>query len=88
MRINLAVIPLLDAEHEIDSAAAQDFRLDTKVPSSNLEAMKNVGRYFIVWNVLIHDITHAFHLELVVTVSFHETLLEEYFLVKEALRAC
>jgi len=84
VRVDFSVISLLYAEHEVDTATAQDIRLDTKIPSRNLEAMENVCGNFIERYIFIHDITHIFHLKLVVTVRLHEALLKEYFLIKEA----
>ena len=50
--------------------------------------MKKVTRYLFGRNSFVHDITHVFHLEFIVSVSFHEAFLEQNFLVKEAFIAC
>ena len=47
--------------------------------------MQEVGGYLIFWHAFFHDIFHIFHLEIVLSVGFHETFLEKDFLIEETL---
>ena len=42
MGIDLAVISMLDAEHEVDSAACKFSLNEVEVPCRDLEAMKDI----------------------------------------------
>lgn len=87
VRVNFSVVALLDTEHEVDSAALKNRIIDAKVPSCALETVQNVAWDIVGVDVRVHDITHVLHLEVAVAISFHEALLEEHLLVKEAFFA-
>ena len=57
MGIDLAVISLLDAEHEVDSAASKEVLSEAKVPCRDLEAMKDICRNLCRIDVIVHDVT-------------------------------
>lgn len=88
VRINFAIVPLLDAEHEINTSSFKDFRVNSKIPSCALKAMENISGDFIIFDVIVHNISHGLHLEIVVTIRVHEALLEQNFFVKETFLTC
>ena len=56
MRVDLTIITLFDAEHEVDAAALKDLILNTEVPGSGLETMQDVGGDLIFRHPWIHDV--------------------------------
>lgn len=87
VRVDLTIISVLDAEHEIDSTTSQVVSLDTEVPSRDLETVQKIAGNLIRINALVHDITHVAHLKVLVTIQLHETFLEEDFFIEEAFLA-
>ena len=85
--VDLSIVALLDAEHEVDSATLQNLVLDTEVPRRALETMQEVRWDVGFWHALVHYVTHLLHLEIAIAVRIHEPLLEEHLLVKEAFVA-
>ena len=81
MGVDLAVVTLLDAEHEVDSATSEQILLNTEVPSRNLETMQDVGRNVTLFDLWVHDVLHLLHLELVVTIYVHKAFLKEHLLI-------
>ena len=84
MRVDFTIVSVLDAEHEVDTSTAQVVSLNAKVPSCNLKAVQNIAGNLFGVNTFVHDITQVAHLEVFVTIQFHEAFLEEYFLIKKA----
>jgi len=87
VRVDLAVIAMLDAEHKVNSAALQKRIFNAEVPSRALEAMQKIAGNLFLGNAFLHDVTNVLHLKLAVAVHIHESLLEESFLVKESFIA-
>lgn len=87
VRVNLAVVPLLDTEHEIDAASTKDGRIDAEIPRRDLETMQKIRGHLLRLDARVHDVTDLLHFELVVAVQFHESLLEEDFFVEETFFA-
>ena len=81
VRVDFTIVTLLDAEHEVDAAPLENLLLNAEVPGGHLEAMKQIGRNLILREILVHDVTHLFHLELLVLAKLHEALLEELLLI-------
>ena len=87
MGVNLTVVSLLYAEHEVDSTTFEDGLIDTEVPSSHLETMKKVLGDLRLVHARLHDVLHALHFKFRVSAHLHETLLEESLLIKKAFVA-
>ena len=85
VRVDLTIVAMLDAKHEVDAAALEHIRINIKVPRSRLETVKQVGWVLIDGHFRIHHVTHVLHLELVVSIDLHEVLLEEQLLIEELL---
>ena len=68
VRVNLAVVALLDAEHKIYSASLKQCIFDAKVPCCALEDMQNICWNFFGRDTFIHYVTHVLHLEVAITV--------------------
>lgn len=47
--------------------------------------MQHVAWYIAGVDIIVHDISHVFHLELFVPALLHETFLEEHFFIEELL---
>jgi hypothetical protein len=73
--VDFAIVPLLERKHEIDSSSLKALVVQTKVPSANLEQMKNI--FGDLFDAFIHQILHGFHLPLAVPVFVHITLFLE-----------
>ena len=76
VRVNLTIVTLFNAKHEVDAAALQDLILYTEVPSSSLETVQNVGWDLIFRNSWVHDLGQLFHGKLLVLVDVHEAFLK------------
>ena len=81
VRVDLTIVTLLDAEHEVDAATLENLLLNAEVPGCDLEAMKQIGRNLVLGDFLVHDVTHLLHLKLVVFAKLHEALLEQLLLI-------
>jgi len=68
MGVDLAIISLLNTEHEVDAATLQNILLNAEIPGGHLEAVKDIGGDFVGGDLLVHDVTHVFHLELLVAI--------------------
>jgi len=84
MGVDLTVVTLLDAEHEVDSATSEHILLNTEVPCRNLETMQDVGWNVTFFDLWVHDILHLLHLEIVVTIDIHKAFLKENLLIEES----
>lgn len=76
MRVDFAIISLLNTEHEIYASALQELLIYAKVPRRDLKAMKEVAGDFFRWHTFVHDVMHTFHLKLIITIKVHKALLE------------
>ena len=47
VRVDFAVVAVLDAKHEVDAAAPEDVHLNAEVPSRDLEAVQDVRWDFL-----------------------------------------
>ena len=91
MGVDLAIVSLLDTEHEIDSATFQDVIRDAKVPCCHLETMEEIiGNFlwFLLLDFWVHDIDDLSHFPDVIPSQLHKVLLEEHLLVKKLLLSC
>ena len=76
VRVDLTIVTLFNAEHEVNAAALQDLILYTEVPSSSLETVQNVGWDLILRYSWVHDLRKLFHGKLLVLVDVHEAFLK------------
>ena len=83
--VDLAIITLFDAEHEVDTSSFKHIGVDPEVPRRNLEAMQQVSWMLFSGNIWIHDVADILHLKFIVAVDLHKILLEENLLIKELL---
>mmetsp|Transcript_35383 Transcript_35383/g.34415 ORF Transcript_35383/g.34415 Transcript_35383/m.34415 type:complete len:245 (-) Transcript_35383:17-751(-) len=83
MRIDLAIIPLLDCKDKVYPTPLQDVLVQPEVPSRHLEHMDNVsGDLLDAWS---HEISHIFHLPVFVSVLFHESFFYQKVHIEEVL---
>ena len=85
MRVDLTIVPLFDAKHEVDAAALKGLILYAEVPSSGLETMQDVGGDLIFRHSFVHDVRQLFHGKLLVLVNVHEAFLKEHLFIEESL---
>ena len=85
MRVDLTIITLLDAKHEVDAAALKGLILYAEVPSSGLETVQDIGGDLIFRHSWVHDVRQLFHGKLLVLVDVHEAFLKEHLFIEESL---
>ena len=85
VRVDLAIVSLLDGEHQIDSSSFQDIFFYAEVPGGHLENVEHVGRDVCCFHIGVHDVADILHLEVAISVLGHEALLDHDLLVKELL---
>lgn len=82
MTVDLTIISLLEAKHEIDSSSLELFLLQAEIPGADLEQVKAVLWERISGKVLVHELIHSLHFPLA-TNLFHVAVLSEIALIKE-----
>ena len=83
MRVDLTIVALFDAEHEVDAAALQDLILYAEVPGSGLETVQDVRWDLIFGHSWVHDLRQLFHGKFLVLVDVHEAFLEQNLFIEE-----
>ena len=87
MRVDLAIISLLNTEHEVYAMAPKLLIFNAKVPGRHLEAVQDVAGGLLLRHLLVHDVFHLFHCIVLVFVDVHEPFLKENLFVEEAFFA-
>ena len=87
MRVDLAIISLLNTEHEVYAMAPELLIFNAKVPGRHLEAVQDIAWSLLFRHFLVHDVFHLFHCIVLVFVDVHEPFLEENLFVEKALLA-
>ena len=82
--VDFSIISVLDAEHKVDTTAFKVVLSETKVPRGDLEAMKHVGWHLVLGDAFVHYVAHITHLEFLITVQLHKSLLKQHFFIEEA----
>jgi hypothetical protein len=82
--VDLTVVSLFKAKHEINSSSLELFLLKAEIPGAHLEQMKAVLWKRISGKVFVHELIHGLHFPLA-TLFFHVAVLSEIALIKELM---
>jgi len=80
VRVDLAIVPLLDRHNEVDPPSFKGVRGQAEVPGAHLEHVKDVLGHIL--DALVHELVHFFHLPVAFSVLGHEAFLLEHLDVK------
>ena len=84
VRIDFAIISMLNGEHYVHSTAFQNIILKADIPSSHLENVKNIFWMIFFRNIIIHNILERPHFVHVLIILRHKFLRDQQIFIKKA----